>query len=464
MKPSTKVAITLALAAAAVAVRPDPAHAQSDFRRTHVCGTPQVRHSFNAEPWFAGTPRIVYLNRYGGTYQITGNTTNSSTNTAATFVSANGGSRTAVIAPMASGFNWTTIAQCVRNFYAPYNVYVVETEPSSGQYVEAVVGGDGTELGYGRNELFGIAAADNFCGVTPRGIAFSFSETHRGVPQADQELCATIAHEVGHLLALEHETLATDLMSYVLVSETTSKSFVDQNSSCGVYPNQPTSCSCGGSTTNSAARLRQFVGTHSTETTPPTVALVNPGNGATVRPSFTIEATATDNDAIAEVSFEVDGTVVGSDTVPDGTTYTAEVTGLAEGQHSVLARAIDPAGNSTTATATVTVTYDCGGCDPGFSCVQGECYVATGEPCRTDIPCAGGQCVQQADGDQFCTQTCDVSNDTCPGGFECVQAGDNGVCNFSAGCCSAGGRDQAVGSVLLMLAVGLVMRRRRRRA
>ena len=60
--------------------------------------------------------------------------------------------------------------------------------------------------------------------------------------------------------------------------------------------------------------------------------------------------------------------------------------------------------------------------------------------------------------------SCDVSNDTCPSGWECTQAGGIAVCADPGGCCSTGGKPTS-GMALLALGVGfVVVRRRRRRA
>jgi MYXO-CTERM domain-containing protein len=331
----------------------------SDFRRTHACGTRQIPGPVAFAPpvqHAASGPRLIFLNPHGGTYHIKLAATNSATQTAnQQVISGDNRPHEAVIAPLAADFPWATISACVKAYYAPYDVRFTETRPTSGTYIEAVVGGTGTELGFGADELFGIASADNFCNVTEAGIAFSFSETHRGVPRRDEELCATIAHEVGHLLALEHETLATDLMSYVFVDDTSSKSFVDRASSCGVQPGQATQCSCppSPSATNSAMRLRDFVGVF----TP---------------------------------------------------------------------------------------------------------HLGQGEACTSGAECEGGQCVTQDDS-SYCTQTCDVDNDTCPSGWECTQAGGIAVCADPGGCCSTGGKPTS-GMALLALGVGFVVVRRRRRA
>lgn len=347
------VASLLAAPSLAVAA-PDDA---SSFRRTHVCGTRQVPRlgalSSRIAPAGEG-PRTIFLNRNGGTYHVINAPTNAATQTAnAGVISGDGRTREAVIPPLAADFPWPEISACVRKHYEPYDVRIVEERPAAGPYIEAVVGGRGTEIGWGADSLFGIAAADNFCGVTEAGIAFSFSETHRGVPKRDEELCATIAHEIGHLLALEHETLATDLMSYVFVADTSSKSFVNASSPCGVEPGQNEACACTNGATNSAARLLQYVG------------------------AFTPR-------------------------------------------------------------------------------------LGQGDACTSGAECEGGQCVTQND-EQYCTQTCDLGADTCPDGYVCTQAGGITVCAFdSGGCCSTGQRPGA-GTGLLVLGVGLLIVRRRRR-
>jgi len=422
----------------------------SSFRTTHRCGTPQIRGVATeaSVPSFlaAGAQRTIYLNRNGGTYQFTNAATNSATNVSNSNIIGHSG--TATIAPLGTGFNWPMIVACVTEDYKKYNIRVTETEPTSGDYVEAVVGGDGTELGFGPNQLFGIASADNFCGLTERGIAFSFSETHRQVPDQDEELCATISHEVGHLLGLEHETLAPDVMSYVLVSETTSKSFVDQASQCGTTPQQPMACSCGGSSTNSAARLTNFLGLRSTETVPPTLAVQDPTDRLVLPPSFIVTSTATDNEAMSDVTVLIDGIAVGSDAEPEGDTYKITVSGIAEGDHALEVVARDQAGNTASKQLAITVKK-----------------LGIGETCVDNAACEGNLCANSASGN-FCTQVCEVSNDTCPDGFDCTAVGATAVCVASpdgGGCgCSSTANPGAM--ALLMFGVGAVLLRRRRRA
>ncbi len=442
----------VALPAVALAGPADDEHGATlpaaSVRAAHTCGTRQVRNPLARPVQRAagGGPRTIFLNRMGGTYQIVNGATNSATMTAATFVTADDRPRTAVIPPLAADFPWPTISACVQQHYARYDVRFVENRPASGVYLEAVIGGDGTELGFGRDELFGVASADNFCGVTEAGIAFNFSETHRGVGRRDEELCATIAHELGHLLALEHETLAIDNMSYVFIEESGSKSLVYQASPCGVRPGQNQPCSCGGGSTNSAARLRMFVGARPMESVPPSLTVVSPDDGAERSPFFTVEADATDNMEMSRVSVLIDGAEAGADIEPVGDRYVIELGNVAEGERALTVRAEDRAGNKTDKTLTITVAK----LGLGASCTGGE-------------QCAGGQCVLDGD-DQYCTQTCDPSADSCPDDWTCTSAGAFAVCaggGDSGGCCDAGHRPGA-GTGLLVLGIGLLLLRRRR--
>ena len=90
------------------------------------------------------------------------------------------------------------------------------------------------------------------------------------------------------------------------------------------------------------------------DTTAPTVSLSAPANGATVSGSVALAATAADNVGVARVEFSVDGVLVGTDTSsPYAATWSA--TGAALGSHTIVAKAYDAAGNSSTSSAAVSV-------------------------------------------------------------------------------------------------------------
>jgi hypothetical protein len=92
---------------------------------------------------------------------------------------------------------------------------------------------------------------------------------------------------------------------------------------------------------------------------PPTVSLTSP-TGGTASGSITLSANASDNVGVAGVSFLVDGSGVGPEDTTSPYSLPFDTRTLADGSHTVAARARDAAGNSaTSAPVTVSVT-NCG--------------------------------------------------------------------------------------------------------
>jgi len=92
------------------------------------------------------------------------------------------------------------------------------------------------------------------------------------------------------------------------------------------------------------------------DVTPPTVTLTAPSNGVKVSGNVTLSANASDNVAVASVSFLVNGSVVGTDTTsPYSISWNSA--SIADGTATIAARAVDTS-NLTTTTANITVTVD----------------------------------------------------------------------------------------------------------
>ncbi|RKH43946.1 M20/M25/M40 family metallo-hydrolase [Corallococcus llansteffanensis] len=92
-----------------------------------------------------------------------------------------------------------------------------------------------------------------------------------------------------------------------------------------------------------------------TDTTDPTVSLSSPASGATVTGTVSIAATATDNVGVSKVEFLVDGALKGT-SFASPYSFAWDSRTVANGSHTVAAKASDSAGNSATTTArTVTV-------------------------------------------------------------------------------------------------------------
>ena len=110
----------------------------------------------------------------------------------------------------------------------------------------------------------------------------------------------------------------------------------------------------GNQTTSTAITVT--VNNTASDTTPPTVSMTAPANGATVSGSIALSATAADNVGIVGVQFLVNGAATGAEDTSSPYSVSWNSTTVANGSYSLAARARDAAGNQTTSTAiTVTV-------------------------------------------------------------------------------------------------------------
>lgn len=91
------------------------------------------------------------------------------------------------------------------------------------------------------------------------------------------------------------------------------------------------------------------------DTTPPTVAMTAPADGATVTGTITLTASATDNISVAGVQFILDGTNLGAEDTTAPYSFSWNTATALRGAHTLSAKARDAAGNVTT-TASLTVT------------------------------------------------------------------------------------------------------------
>jgi len=129
-------------------------------------------------------------------------------------------------------------------------------------------------------------------------------------------------------------------------------------------------------TNNNIMRLAAIGGT---DTVAPTVSISAPATNSYASASVTITATAADNVGVAKVEFSADGTLLGTDTTaPYSQTW--DTTTVAEGTHTVTARAVDAANNVATSNITVIVdrTAPVANAGPDASAAQGERFVFDG--------------------------------------------------------------------------------------
>src|SRR5262249_38901304 len=101
--------------------------------------------------------------------------------------------------------------------------------------------------------------------------------------------------------------------------------------------------------------LKAWVSSGTVDATPPTVSMTAPANATTVSGSVTVSATASDNVGVVGVQFLLDGVNLGAEDTASPYSVTWNTTSASNGSHTVSARARDAAGNSSTASVTVTV-------------------------------------------------------------------------------------------------------------
>ncbi len=142
----------------------------------------------------------------------------------------------------------------------------------------------------------------------------------------------------------------------------TNFAFRSEQSSVSSLNNVSTVVDTDGQGTLALCNFAISSGGGSGDTTPPTVALTAPSNGATVSGAVTATATANDDLGVAGVTFLVDGAAYGTEDTTSPYSQTIDTTALSAGVHQIAARARDTAGNTATSPgAAVTVSNSGGG-------------------------------------------------------------------------------------------------------
>jgi len=409
----------------------------------------------------AGFSNVIYLNncKPGGCQMKVGYD-NSLTNTSQIPNSAS------TVQPFAySDSVWQQVVTCVKATYAPFGVTIVDQRPTSGNYHMAVVAGRPQDIG----EPSGVGGVSPFgCGYLPNAISYSFANIYGG---SVDDICWTVAQETAHSWGLDHKFDNRDPMTY-LQSGPSRKSYQNESGACGEY--NARSCQCGGSTMNSyQAILNTFGGS---TPTPPTIKITEPQEGATnLQPMFAIKSTATDDIGISKVELKIDGQLVS--TLTSAPYQWAAPSTLAQGNHTIEITAYDVGNTPASDTVHASLGMPCdqaSDCEnPTDVCVDGRCVRGggvgggLGTTCTNNTDCASGMCAADADGNHYCVEPCDPTQNGCPGGFGCVATGGSGgVCwpgaDSGQGTCSAGGH-AAPGFLLMGIAALFVTRRRRRR-
>jgi MYXO-CTERM domain-containing protein len=298
------LAIPLALAACGADERAPEAYPEvrpANARGIYIPVAPQRTTFSEPEATFAlAEPLPIYMHRHGGTY--TGGNDDSSQNRSSVV-----GSGSASVDAFDGGDAvWAEVMACTQDQFARFNAYVTDVEPTSGDYVEAVVGGYPQQIGL-PNGVGGVAPIDTFsCNIISDAIVYIFSGA---LPNNAQLLCEIAAQEIAHALSLDHELLCEDPLTYL--DGCGDKSFQDINAQCGEYSARQ--CDCGRPSQNSVQILYDKLGPSDgalpppapDDQGPPIVDVVAPNNGASLPPNSSIQVVAEATDDLGLASMEL---------------------------------------------------------------------------------------------------------------------------------------------------------------
>jgi Bacterial Ig domain len=377
---------------------------------------------------------------------------------------------------------WNTVAACMREVYAPFNVEITEVDPGSQPHFEIMIGGMPEELGMPS----GIGGVSPFSCMPyiPNSVVFVFDVWGDDA----EELCATAAQEVAHSFTLDHVIEPSDPMTYFsykgrrhyMNAQVQCGSDCDKNhrsplgATCTGTDYQEHACACGNGaqTQNSVQVISALFGEGGA--TPPQVKIVSPKIGDTVAGSFAVSAEITDDVRVASAEMRVDGALISS--IADAPySFTGPAT-LADGTHTIEVTGYDNLGAPGRSRIQVIVGPGCqssADCPRSSdACIAGRCVAGPGttgglgQICNVATDCASWLCAND-DGAQYCVEACKPGD--CPNGFGCRDDGmGGGVCwpgyNESSGGCSASGDRSPLGTLALGLGFAIAVLRRRRPA
>lgn len=275
-----------------------------------------------------------YLNYDGVTIKYTGQEDDSSQNVSQFQDFAMG------YQPYGQGAKRTASMQALQADWKKYKVVVTDQRPNSGNYTMCV-NSPTNPFGGG---VLGIAPLD--CNDQQgRNIVFAYHDANDQFSAATQ--ATTMSQEIAHAYGLEHVSEPNDIMNPYNAGG--DPSFLDKcltldGGGMGILCNGQHQMFCGANQQNSHAELVWLFGLGEPDMALPVVAITFPTEGQVFNalPSFSLLATASDNQSVSSVEFFLDGQSI---KVDPSDPYSQPLEGVPAGNYTVWAVATDTSQN-----------------------------------------------------------------------------------------------------------------------
>jgi hypothetical protein len=151
---------------------------------------------------------------------------------------------------------WSQTVACIADMYAPFDVTVTDVDPGDAPHIEAVIGGDPSDVGLPDN-VAGVSPFTSDCSIIESSVVFTFTDV---LPDDPQTVCEIMSQEIAHSFGLDHEMLPSDPMTYL--SYDGDRRFRDEMAPCGEFADRK--CGVNGTMCrqrqNSVALLSQRLG------------------------------------------------------------------------------------------------------------------------------------------------------------------------------------------------------------
>ncbi len=206
--------------------------------------------------------RIIYLNREGATL---GPGSDDARKNRSSIIEMRGLATHTLDAFGGSKKTFESIAACVAENFAAYDVQVVTSRPVTDDYMMVMLGDRAGPLDDGKlhegKHLYGLSPATR--GPIERAIVYVFATELRNHVK---HTCETTSHEIAHAYGLDHTRECSDLMSYEKPCKTR-RVFADKDVPCG--EDEDRNCDRGTATQNSHQLLLGLLGPRPTAATAP---------------------------------------------------------------------------------------------------------------------------------------------------------------------------------------------------